>query len=241
MNDSSRKKFSFGRWVPLFIVLCVIAVIIYFKLYQYVTFAKIQQHYKAIETWRDVNYFSSVFIFVVIYVVSVSLSLPGASLLTMLSGFLFGPIWGTLYVVVGATIGATSLFLVVNMSLGEWVARKAKGWVLKMEHGFQENAFNYLLFLRLVPVFPFWVVNIVSALLNVTLKTFFFATMIGIIPGAFVYVLVGDGLGAVLEQNKVPDLGIIFQANILLPLLALALLSLAPMVFKKMRAHKNHD
>lgn len=107
-----------------------------------------------------------------------------------------------------------------------------------MQQGFQENAFSYLLFLRLVPIFPFWLVNIVPALLGISKQTFVIATFLGIIPGSFIYVLVGNGLGHVLDANKTPNLRIIFDPEVLIPLLALALISLIPVGYKHFKNKK---
>lgn len=117
--------------------------------------------------------------------------------------------------------------------------KKTSRWIKGMEQGFKDNAFSYLLVLRLVPLFPFWLVNIVPALLGVSKRTFVFATFMGIIPGSFVYVLVGNGLGHIFDANQTPDLSIIFDAKVLLPLLGLALLSLLPVVYKFVKRKKN--
>lgn len=161
-----------------------------------------------------------------LYILAVAISIPGAVFLTLAGGFLFGVLWGVLLVVISATLGATLLFFAVRTALGEWLSKKASGWISRMRQGFQHNAFSYLLTLRLIPLFPFWVVNIVPALLNVSAKTFISATFIGIIPGSTVYVLVGNGLSQVFASNQTPNLGIIFEPRVLGPLLALAALSL---------------
>lgn len=167
-----------------------------------------------------------------LYILAVAASIPGAVFLTLAGGFLFGVLWGVLLVVISATLGATLLFFAVRTALGEWLAKKASGWISRMRQGFQHNAFSYLLTLRLIPLFPFWVVNIVPALLSVSAKTFISATFIGIIPGSTVYVLVGNGLSQVFASNQTPNLGIIFEPKVLGPLLALAALSLIPALYQ---------
>ncbi len=235
----TENKNSFMRWLPLICLLIGIGVAIYFKLYRFLSFNMLQQHYQFLQRWTNDHYALAALMFMVIYFIATAVSFPGAVFLTLTSGLLFGLFWGTLYVVVGATAGATLLFLIVRLSFGDWIARRAQGWVLRMEQGFNKNAFNYLLFLRLVPLFPFWVVNIVPALLDMKARSYIFATFVGIIPGTFVYVLVGNGLGAILAQHKTPDLRVIFTPSVLIPILALAVLSVVPVVVKKIKERKN--
>jgi uncharacterized membrane protein YdjX (TVP38/TMEM64 family) len=127
------------------------------------------------------------------------------------------------------------LFAVARTSLGEIFRRRSEGALGKLQDGFRKNAFNYLLFLRLVPLFPFWLVNLVTAFLDVPLKIFLAGTAIGIVPGAAIYASVGSGLGGVLDRGQTPDMKIILSPPILLPILALAALSLVPIVWRKYR------
>jgi len=138
--------------------------------------------------------------------------------------------------VVGATAGAVLLFLIARTALGEPLRARAGPWLSKMADGFRADAFNYLLVLRLVPIFPFWLVNLVPALLGVPLSTFALATAIGIVPGSLVYASVGAGLGVVLERGEEPDLGLLFEPAVLLPLLGLAALALLPVAWRRLRA-----
>ena len=116
------------------------------------------------------------------------------------------------------------------------LAQRAGPFFGKLEAGFRADAFNYLLFLRLVPVFPFWLVNLVPALAGVRLGTFLFATFIGIIPGTFVYASLGSGLGRIVEQ---PDLAIIFHPSVLGPIVGLAVLALIPVWYKRRQRKEN--
>lgn len=226
---------SVKRFLPLLIIM--ILFISFFALdgHHYLHFEMLKTHHDALESWKSQHYVLATITFVSIYILAVSISIPGAVILTLLGGFLFGPIIGTLLVVFSATIGAILLFLATKSAVGDLLAKKAGPFIKKMEAGFQENALNYLLFLRLVPLFPFWLVNIVPALLEVRLSTFIFGTFLGIIPGSFVYVLVGNGLGGVIAHGKTPDLGIILSLPILAPLIGLGLLSVLPLVIKHFR------
>ncbi|KJE33918.1 membrane protein [Thalassospira sp. HJ] len=185
------------------------------------------------------NPVSSVLFFMGLYVVSVALSLPIGSILTITGGFLFGSFLATSYIVIGATLGATIVYLAARYAFYDLMRAKAGNAVRKMEEGFAENAFSYLMVLRLIPIFPFWLVNLVPALLGVKLRSFVLGTMIGIIPGTFVYASIGDGLGALFDQGKTPDLGIIFEPRILTPIIGLAVLALLPVAYKKLRQSKS--
>jgi uncharacterized membrane protein YdjX (TVP38/TMEM64 family) len=177
--------------------------------------------------------FLAAFGYIAIYGTLVALSVPGAAVLTIAGGFLFGTWIGAACAVTGATLGATVLFLAARAGLGG-LAQRAGRFVARLEAGFRADAFNYLLVLRLVPIFPFWLVNLVPALVGVRVATFVFATFLGIIPGSFVYASLGSGLGSVVEQ---PDLTVVFAPRVLLPLIGLALLALIPVVCKRWLGH----
>jgi len=226
---------SMKRWLPLTILLIGLGAFFYFDLSQFLNFATLKQHRQALLSWTEAHYFITVLGYIIIYILAVAVSIPGAIFLTLVGGFLFGIVFGTLYVLISATLGATLIFLAVRTALEPWMAKKTTQWIEKMRYGFQQSAFQYLLFLRLVPLFPFWVVNIVPALLGVKTRTFMLATFIGIIPGSVVYVTLGNGLGSIFDQNETPNLGIIFEAPVLLPLLGLAFLSLVPIIYKWMK------
>ncbi len=171
-------------------------------------------------------------IYVLVYVTVVALSLPGGAILTIAGGYLFGTWIGGACAVVGATLGAAAIFLAARAGLGG-LAHRAGPLFAKLEAGFAADAFSYLLVLRLVPLFPFWLVNLVPALAGVGLPTFLLATFIGIIPASFVYAGLGSGLGRLVEN---PDLGILFHPGVLTPILALAALALLPVWYKRRRA-----
>lgn len=221
----------------LVLVLCAV---FYFRLYQYLSFETLKLHRQFLVEWTSQHYILAVLSYIFIYIIAVTISIPGAVFLTLAGGFLFGLILGTIYVVLSATIGATLLYLAVNTAIGEWLEKRASHWVKKMKQGFKKNAFFYLLTLRFMPIFPYWLVNIVSALLNVPLRIFISATFIGIIPGSIVYVSVGNGLGHIFDSGEKPNLGLIFNPSILLPLIGLAILSLIPVVYKHF-IEKRHE
>jgi uncharacterized membrane protein YdjX (TVP38/TMEM64 family) len=221
------------KLLPLLLIISGLVLVFYFDLNTYLSFDSLKIHRQSLLLWTKQNFWLVSLYFMGIYILAVTLSVPGAVFLTLAGGFLFGPIWGTTFVVISATIGATLLFFIVKLAISDWIAKKASSWIKKMSDGFKRDAFEYMLVLRLVPLFPFWAVNIVPAVLNIKSSTYIISTFIGIIPGSFVYVLVGNGLGAVFDSGKTPNLAIIFQPQILLPILGLALLSLIPVLYKR--------
>lgn len=226
------------RWLPLAIL--VAGLVLFFALggQRYVSFQTLHEHHEELHHFVATNGLAAGLFFVLAYVLVTAFSLPGGAVMTVFGGYVFGPYLATGYIVIAATAGATILFLVARSTLGAALRERAGPFLKKMEAGFRENALSYLLVLRLVPLFPFWLVNLVPAFLGVPLRTFVIATLIGIIPGTFVYASLGGGVGALLDTGGEPDLGLIFHANILLPLVGLALLALLPVVYKRLKARK---
>jgi uncharacterized membrane protein YdjX (TVP38/TMEM64 family) len=177
---------------------------------------------------------SAAFLYIAVYAILVALSVPGGAVLTIAGGFLFGTWFGTLCAILGATSGATGIFLAARAGLGG-LAHRAGPLVGKLEAGFRSDAFNYLLVLRLVPIFPFWLVNLVPAVVGVKLRTYVAATFLGIIPGTFVYASLGNGIGSVVEE---PDLAIVFRPSVLVPIVGLAILALIPVGYKRWRGKR---
>jgi uncharacterized membrane protein YdjX (TVP38/TMEM64 family) len=223
------------RWLPLALVVAAIAAALVLRVDRFLTFETLATHREWLLGEVARRGLLAAAVFIPAYAAAVALSIPGATILTLFGGFLFGPFWGTVYAVVGATLGAMAIFLVARTALGDVLRRRAGPFVRKLEEGFRRDAFYYLLFLRLVPVFPFWLVNIVPAFFGVKLSTFVLATLIGIIPATAVYAGLGDGLGAIIDAGGMPDLGIVLEPRVLLPLLALGVLALAPVVVRHFR------
>ena len=173
-------------------------------------------------------------LYIAVYAGLVALSVPGAAVLTIAGGFLFGPWIGTLCAVVGATLGATGIFLATRAGLGG-LAQRAGPLVGRLEAGFRADAFNYLLVLRLVFIVPFWLVNLVPALVGVRLSTFILATFLGIIPGTFVYASFGNGLGNIVGE---PGLGVLLRLNVLGPIVGLVIVALIPVGYRRWRSKR---
>lgn len=226
------------RLAPLVILLAAIVAFFALDLHQYLSFETLRHHRAALLGFVGQHPWLAPLMFVAVYAAVIALSVPGGAVLTIAGGFLFSTVPATLYVVVGATAGAAIVFLIARTALGDLLRARAGPRIRRMEQGFRENAFSYLLVLRLIPLFPFWLVNIVPAFLGVGLGTYVVATVIGIIPGSFVYASVGDGLGAVFETGGTPNLRIILEPRIIIPILGLAVLALLPVAYRKFKTRK---
>lgn len=223
--------------LPALIILCL-AAFLGLHLDRYLTFEALAANRSWLLLQVELNPALIALAFAAVYIAAATLSLPGSSILTMSAGFLFGLYVGTAIAVVSATVGATLLFFIARTSFGEFLRGRALGALQSLKDGFQKSALNYLLFLRLVPLFPFWLINLATAFLDVPPRTFVAGTFLGIIPGAAVYASVGSGLGQILDQGRKPDLDILFTPNILIPILALAALSLVPVGYRWFRRGK---
>lgn len=233
MAPASPKSSAWKRFLPIAIIACgAIAGVIFLR--DYLSFAALEQNYEQLTAWRDQNWALAVLVFALAYVLAVAFSLPGAIWLTLLGGFLFGVVAGSIIVVLSATLGATGIFIAARTSLGALLREKAGGWVTRMETQFREGEISFLLIMRLVPVVPFFIANLAPAFLGARLGTFVWTTLIGIIPGTVVFISIGSGLGEQLARGEAPDLGVIFEWHVLGPLLGLAALSSLPLVLKKL-------
>jgi uncharacterized membrane protein YdjX (TVP38/TMEM64 family) len=229
-----------ARRLPLIAIL-IVASVGAFTLRDTLSFEALRDNREALLAFRDANYALTVLLFMLSYVAIVAFSLPGATIATLTGGFLFATFPGALFNVTAATVGATLIFLAARWGLGERLATKmetSEGTVKRIKDGIDENQWSMLFLIRLVPAVPFFVANLVPALVGVPLKRFVISTFLGIIPGGVVYTSVGAGLGQVFERGETPDLGIIFEPQILLPLLGLCLLALLPMLIKALRRGK---
>lgn len=206
-HEKGRQSLSWRRFLPpVILVLLLVAawrtgVLDQFSLSGFI------RHREWLAGFVDANFLAALAIYFAIYAALVAISFPGASLLTLASGFLFGGLAGGTVTVFAATAGATAVFLVARSSFGKLLEARAQGFAAKLAEGFREDAFLYLLSLRLTPIFPFWVVNIVPALLGMRAAPYALATFLGIIPGTFAFAFVGAGLGSVIDAQERPDPG----------------------------------
>lgn len=218
------------RFLPIALIAAgAIAAFVLFR--DYLSFEALSGHYDALTDWRDRNFALAVAAYMVIYVLAVAFSLPGAVWLTIAGGFMFGIWLGSAITVIAATVGAVAIFLAARTALGDSLRRMTGGWVGRMKAGFREGEVSYLLIMRLVPVVPFFVANVVPAFLGARATTFAWTTLVGIIPGTIVYISIGAGLGEQIGRGEAPDLSVIFEWHILGPLLGLAALASLPLFF----------
>ena len=228
----SRKMKVIKCWLPLVIIIGMIASAWASGLMELVSLDAIKQQRGELLSLVEAHPVLSVLAFVAIYAGAVALSLPVATVLTLLGGFLFGSLLGTVAIVTGATLGATILFLIARSALGETLRDKCGSLYDKVAANMEENAISYMLFMRLVPLFPFFLVNIVPALFNVRLIPYVLTTMIGIIPGTFVYANVGRELGTI------DSLGDLASPQTLMAFTLLGLFALIPMIYKKIKGRR---
>jgi len=220
------------RWWPLVLLLILMVAAYISGALSFLSFENIKSHRALIQGTIESHPFWSATLYTLIYIVATSLSLPGATPLTILGGFFFGIPEATICVVVGATVGATTIFLVARTALGDFLRKRAGPFLKKLEKGLLKNTASYLLFLRFIPLFPFWIVNIAPAFFKVRLSTFIWTTSVGIIPGSYVYTQAGSSLGDVFEHGEAFSLDSIFTTEMKFSLILLALFAIIPIFVK---------
>ncbi len=223
----SQKRSGYGRFLLGLAVALGIASYFFFDIGRYLSLEGLKSNRDHLLAFTEANYPAAVAIFVLAYCVVVGLSLPGGAIMTLAGGFLFGSLLGTLYVNVGATVGATLAFLVARYLLRDWVERKFSSRLGPIQEGFSKNAFSYLMTLRLIPLFPFFLVNMVSGLTRVSVGTYMAATALGIIPGSFVFAYAGRQLGTINSLREIAS------PSVLMAFTLLGLLALVPILYKK--------
>ena len=236
-GEVATPKSALKRFAPLAIIL--IALTAFFALGgpKYVNIDTLRDNREALAGFVDGNFIMAIAGFIALYAVLVGISFPGASILSVFGGFLFGTLTGGFAIVTGATIGATLIFLAARYAIGDALTQKAGPYMQKFEAGLKENEFSYMFILRLIPLFPFFIVNIVPALFDVKLRNYVITTFFGIMPGSLVYASVGAGVGAVFDAGEDVKLsGLMTQPKILLPIVGLIVLSLIPIAYKKFKA-----
>jgi uncharacterized membrane protein YdjX (TVP38/TMEM64 family) len=206
MKTGSENARGAARWLrrlwPLLALLAASAFVFAMGWHRYLSMGALAENRDTLRAVIAGNMGLSLAIFVALYTAAVALSLPGGAVLTIAGGFLFGWLLGGAASILAATIGASIVFLIARSALGDLLAARAGPWLSRFRQGFQEDAFSYLLFLRLVPIFPFWLVNLAPGLLGVSFATYAATTFLGIIPGTFAFSLAGKGLDSVIEAQQ---------------------------------------
>lgn len=206
-----------------------IALFFYWDLGRFLSLDALKQNRNQLLAFTEGNYTVAVALFILSYIAVTGLSLPGAVILTLAGGFLFGAGFATLFVNLGATIGATLAFLTARYLLRDWVEQKFGVWLGPLQEGFARNAFSYLVTLRLIPLVPFFVVNLVSGLTRMSVGSYVAATALGIIPGSFVYAYAGRQLGTINSLKEIAS------PNVIGAFVLLGLLALMPTVYKAVK------
>lgn len=187
--------------MPLLVVAVVAVAVVATGWHQHLSLEALVHHRTEVEAFVTAHRFAALLLFAAVYVIAVTLSLPGAVFLTVTGGLLFGTVVGGMTAIAAATLGATLVFLIARSAVGGWLVRRAGAIATALADGFRRDAFHYLLFLRLVPVFPFWMVNLVAALCGVHLGPFVVATALGIIPGTLAFAFLGAGLDSAVAAQ----------------------------------------
>lgn len=230
---------AWRRWLPLGLIALGVILVIAFHLDEYASFQVLKDHHQHLTEFVASHYVQAVLVYLVLYMLFVALSLPGAIWLTVAAGFLFGAVVGTILAVIAATAGASLLFLATKTSLGDYLRARAGSWLAKVERGFADNQWSYLLMMRLFPAIPFFVANLVPAFLGVPLPVFIVTTFIGIMPATAIFATVGAGLGSVLETSNDLMLSSLLTPQVKIAFIGLALLAAVPAVVKFVRRRRD--
>jgi uncharacterized membrane protein YdjX (TVP38/TMEM64 family) len=220
------------KLILLGVFVAAIGLFFYFDLGHFLTLTGLKENLGRLKSYYADNTLLMVLGFIGVYIVVVGLSLPGATILTLCAGAIFGSVSGTLVVNVGATLGATLAFLAARFILRDWVEKKFGEKLQPFNEGFSKNAINYILFLRLVPLFPFFLVNLMSGLTKVKLPIYFLGTMVGILPGSFVYANAGSNLAQINSLSDIASPGVLGAFALL------GIFALIPSIYKRMKNKK---
>jgi uncharacterized membrane protein YdjX (TVP38/TMEM64 family) len=227
--------------LSLLVLICM-TLTLAFALRGHLNFETLRDNREALIAFRDADYALSAALFVAAYVGIVAFSLPGATPATLAGGFLFGTAFGTLFNVLGAGLGAVVLFIAIKAGFGRQLSERldtSSGRVKRVKDRIDENQWSMLFLIRLVPIMPFFLANLLPALIGVPLYRFVISTFLGILPGALVFTSVGAGLGDVFASGEAPNLKIIFAPQILWPIIGLCILAVLPMFLKGIMGRKD--
>lgn len=210
----------------------------------YLSYETLRNNHESLVNFKNENYWVTVIIFIISYITLVTFALPGSPIASLTGGFLFGLAFGTFLNVTAAATGATLIFLAAKNGFGNKLTQRidaSEGSIRKIRDGIKRDEISYLFLIRLIPIIPFAVANLVPALFGVSLRNFFFTTYIGIIPGGLVFTWLGSGLSEIFKQNEEPNFSIIFEIYVIGPILCLCLLSFLPIILKKLGVIKNQN
>lgn len=229
----------FKRFGLLIVLVVLVVAAVASGATDHISLGELKARRAELSAFVQAHWIASLAVYGVLYTVVVALSLPLALVMTLAGGFLFGPLPGGLAALTAATLGSTVSFLACRTAFGDLVTRKAGPTISKLAEGFRKDAFSYLFTLRIIPVAPLLLINVAAGLAEVSTRTFITASFIGMAPGSFVYAFLGSGLGTVFERGGDPDLHIITEPRILLPLIGLACLAMIPTALRLVRRYRS--
>jgi uncharacterized membrane protein YdjX (TVP38/TMEM64 family) len=220
------------KYLPILLI-ALAAIGLYFSgLLSELNFASLEKHRLTLDQFSKTHPLLAPLLFMLAYIAMAALSLPFSIILDLVGGYLFPQPYATLLIVISGTIGASLIFLSAKTAFGDLLRKRAGPTLLKFEQGFQKNGGSYLLFLRLIPIFPFWIVNLAPAFFGIPFRTFFWTTLIGIIPASFAYSQIGAGLGTFCESGQELSPSAFFNWEILSALVGLSLFAIIPILLK---------
>lgn len=229
------RSLALRRILPLAILLLGLVAFFALGLNRQLSLQTLSRNEAELTAWVTANGVFAALTFVAVHTTVVAFSLPASAAMAAASGFLFGVWEGAFLSMIGTTIGSIILYFAARSAFYDLFRARAGAAIARLEKGFRRDGFSYLVFLRLVPVFPSWLVTIVTALLGMKPGVFIPGTLIGIIPGCFVFAGIGADFGVLFRVGQTPDLGAIFQVRTLLPLLGLGVLALLPVLYRRWR------
>ena len=245
-----KPRSAWRRWLPIALIVVAMVIAYLFGAHRYLSVDAVIREHEHLSATVERHLLSTVILYFAVYVGAVALSVPGAAVLTLVGGFLFGWLWGGIAAIAAASVGASIIFLIARGPLGSTLRERAGPTAARLAAGFQEDAWSYLLFLRLAFVVPFWLVNITAAVFEVPFVTFATATVIGIVPGTFAYAVLGAGLDTTIAAQETAnpgcaaretceiDLTALANPTMLAAIAVLAVVSLVPIVVKRLRRRR---
>ena len=222
------------KYIPLIIIICVLGLAWYFRLQDFLSFEQLRSHKEELDAFIKAHLIVAICAYILLYSLIVAASLPVAAFMSITAGILFAQMVGTMVAVISGTLGSTVFFLSTRLASKDLLKKKVGPALQKIQEGLEKDSFSYLLSLRLIPIFPFFLVNIAAAVLQLPLRTFVFATLLGIMPGAFVYVSIGVALSESLEHAQFST-KILLDPTILIALTGLGILALLPIIYRRLK------
>ncbi|MDQ6975301.1 MAG: TVP38/TMEM64 family protein [Mariprofundaceae bacterium] len=233
MINNKRFQWFIRRVLPVLLLFTALVLFFVFDLGHWLSLDSLQKHHQQLQTFNNAHTILAPVLYLLSYIAIVAFSLPGGTLMTVVGGFLFGAWWGGMFAIVAATIGATLLFLLAKTAWGDVLLAKVGPSIQQMQKGFAANALSYMLMLRLVPLFPFFLVNLAPAFLGVRLPVYVVATFFGIMPATLIFSMAGSGLRAALVQGQDLNLQGVMNPQMIAALCGLAVLALVPVIYRR--------